>query len=297
MNHQQWLDWRRDGIGSSDAAIIMGVSPWKTPLELWQEKLFGNSDTVENSSMTRGKNLEEPARQAFEKALNTIVFPKNVVNTLHTWQRASLDGIDLDEKILVEIKCPNKEDHFHALMKKVPDKYFPQCQHQLSVTGLDGMYYFSFDGKEGTIVEVERDQKYIDELFLKEKEFWDMVLNQTPPPMTDRDYLCMEENPEWNAISEKWKETKKLLMEAEKDEQKLREQLIALSKDRSSQGNNIKLSKTICKGNIDYSLAIQDYLDNMRAHYPDIHFPDIALEPYRKKSFTKWTPRIIFENE
>ena len=35
---EEWLDWRKKGIGSSDAPIIMGVSPWKTPFELWEEK-------------------------------------------------------------------------------------------------------------------------------------------------------------------------------------------------------------------------------------------------------------------
>ena len=172
MNHQQWLEWRRQGIGSSDAAAIMGVSPWKTPLQVWEDKVLGTSEQLENSAMTRGKELEEPARQLFEKMMDVVVFPQNIVNPQTSWLRASLDGLDPDGKVMVEIKCPNKEDHLAAVGKRIPEKYYPQCQHQLAVTGLDGMYYFSFDGSKGIVVEVARNQKYIDEMLQKEKDFW-----------------------------------------------------------------------------------------------------------------------------
>jgi putative phage-type endonuclease len=293
MNQKAWHEWRKSGIGSSDAAVLMGVSPWKTPRQLWEEKVFGNSEQFENSAMSRGKELEEPARQAFEKELNVIVFPKNVVNADKSWLRASLDGIDVDSKIMVEIKCPNKDDHAEAKKKKIPLKYIPQCQHQLAVTGLDGMYYFSFDGSNGVIVEVARDQQYIDDMLGKEQAFWDMVLNQTPPELMERDCVCMNSNAEWIELSNKWKETNNALKALEMVDQDLRKQLIALSKGKDSTGNNLRLNKAICKGNIDYKLAIQEYLDNMRSHYPEVTFPDIVLEPYRKASFVKWTPRVM----
>ena len=190
---------------------------------------------------------------------------------------------------MVEIKCPNKEDHFRALTKNIPAKYFPQCQHQLAVTGLDGMYYFSFDGKDGVIVEVARDQKYIDEMLEKEREFWNMVLDQRAPDLTEKDRISMEKNKEWKNVSEKWKETTNLLKSLEDSESNLREQLIALSKGQNAIGNSVTLSKSFCKGGIDYQVAIADYLDNLRTHHPEINFPEIPLEPYRKKTFTKYT--------
>ena len=92
-------------------------------------------------------------------------------------------------------------------------------------------------------------------------------------------------------ISEKWKETNAALKNLTTTESDLRAQLIALSKEKSAKGNNLTLSKSVCKGNVDYLKAFEEYVDNLRAHYPDIQFPGLVTEPYRKKSFTKWTIR------
>lgn len=199
--NKDWHEWRRQGIGGSDAPVVMGVSPWKTPHQLWQEKLFGISEQLDNSSMKRGRDLEETARQAFEKEIGTLVAPSCVVLPGREWMRASLDGIDITGKIMVEIKCPNRGDHSVAVNKKIPEKYIPQCQHQMAVTGLEGMYYFSFDGRKGVIVEVARDQEYIDSMVMEEIKFWDLVLSKTPPALTERDCLRMESNKEWEKLA------------------------------------------------------------------------------------------------
>lgn len=291
MEHQEWLNWRRGGIGSSDAAIIMGESPWRTPRQLWEEKVLGTSEQFENSSMTRGKELEPVARTWFEETMNVTVFPKNKMNVTNPWIRASLDGIDLEEKILVEIKCPNKEDHALALKKQVPSKYIPQVQHQLLVTGLDGMYYCSFDGSNGAIVEVARDNAYIESMLSEERKFWDLVLSKTPPELTERDFISMEGNAEWKMLSDKWVYLSDAMKSMAEEEKELRDLIIALSGKKNAAGNGVKISKSICLGNIDYKQAIEDYLENMRASYPEVDFPCVPFEAYRKKSFTKWNFR------
>jgi putative phage-type endonuclease len=182
MTHKEWLEWRLQGIGASDAAVIMGVSPWKTYDQLLNEKVTGMDSIPENDSMKYGKQMEEEARLCFESLTGYVVFPdKRVVHPHFRWIRATLDGMDMDGNIVVEIKNANKADHFLAFNKMVPDKYFPQCQHQLLATGLDFMYYFSYRKKLakkgiGIIVEVKRDQKYIDIMLEKHRIFWDQVL-------------------------------------------------------------------------------------------------------------------------
>lgn len=294
MNQQQWHEWRSQGIGSSDAAVIMNGKHFGKDLsQLWEEKVLGVPSTKDNPSMQRGRELEEVARLRFEEALNVAVFPRNVEHPEKSWMRASLDGICLDDSVMVEIKCPGKEDHLVAVNKKVPEKYIAQCQHQLAVTGLDKMYYYSFDGSKGVIVEVPRDQKYIDEMIAKEKEFWDLVVSKTPPPRSEADYCDMTHEKKWLSLEKKWKETSSLFKNYESDVQALKEEFIALSNSHNAVGKTIKLSKSICKGNIDYELAISDYLDKIKARYPEIVFPEMVLEPYRKKSFTKWSIRDI----
>ena len=228
MERQEWLNWRKQGIGGSDAPVIMGVSPWKTPYQLWQEKALDICTDIDNSSMKRGRALEEIARVEFSKLIGKTFFPDNLVHPERSWLRASLDGINDDHTMIVEIKCPNKNDHFVALNKKVPEKYYPQCQHQLAVTNLPSMYYYSFDGREGAVVEVARDQAYITDMLEKEQAFWDLVVAKTPPQFIEGDTVDKEFDPEWGELVFKWKETIKSLKILEEEVENLRCNLISL---------------------------------------------------------------------
>lgn len=270
---------RRNGIGSSDAPIVMGVSPWKTPLELWQDKVYGNSVQLDNPSMKRGRDLEEKARQEFEKIVGTLVAPDNIIHPQLNWMRANLDGIDCSKKIVVEIKCPNKDDHALAMQKKVPEKYWPQVQHQLEVAGLDDMYYFSFDGKKGIVVEVRRDQAYIDSMLEEEQKFWDKVLSKTPPELTERDTICMENNEEWEELADEFLRIRATREILEGRSDVIVEKLKSLSQGKSAKGHGICLQKQMCLGAVDYSRV------------PELSGVDLNL--YRKKSFEKWPIRVI----
>ena len=292
MTHEQWLDWRRQGIGASDAPAIMEVSPWSTPFQIWESKLYGNNSQMDNSAMARGRELEPVARAQVSKLLGVELKPLNAQSATIPWLRCSLDGIDPSGKIAVEIKCPRKPDHFVEINHKVPDNYFPQLQHQMAVMGLEGMYYFSFHGDKGVIVEVERDDKYIKEqLFPKEQQFWDMVLKEEPPPLLAKDFVDRQNDFSWCEIAQKLQSVTSHIKEAELKQKKLKDQLIGLSEGKNSRNSEVSLSKSVCKGQIDYIQAFKDYLDNMRAHYPHVEFREIALEPYRRQSIVKWTLR------
>lgn len=298
MNNEEWLAWRRGGIGSSDAPIIMKVAPWEgaTPRNLWHNKLSGNSVQLENYAMTRGKELEPVARTWFENTMNVTVFPKNQTHKDMSWVRASLDGIDLENKVMVEIKCPmNKEDHLTAVGKGIPEKYWPQVQHQLLVTGLEGMYYCSFDGANGAIVEVARDNAYIETLLEEEQKFWNMVLNKEPPPLTEKDFFPMDQNDEWRSLASSWIKAKECLDWAEEKEKEIRQNMITLSKDRSSMGHGVKAHRSLVDGAIDYKKAFEDFVAQLQFAHPYLSIPLINTENYRKKSFTKWTFRATQE--
>ena len=113
----EWLELRKNKIGASDAPVIMHVSPWKTPYQLWEEKL-GLKESFSSSAMKRGLEMEESARKAFEKETGLVVFPQVLFHKEHEWMMASLDGIDIEGKNIVEIKCPGKVDHEIALSRR-----------------------------------------------------------------------------------------------------------------------------------------------------------------------------------
>lgn len=248
----EWLEMRKTHIGASDAAIIMKVSPWKTPYQLWQEKLGVVEPEPENFAMREGKRKEPIARKVLEEELGMPLIPSIKLHNERSWQMASLDAMSLDESVIAEIKCPGKADHEQALSGIVPEKYYPQLQHQIEVCGLDYAYYFSFDGVKGISIKVFRDEKYIKKLVEEEERFFECMQNFESPTMTDRDYQMQTSN-EWAILACRWDQLAGQLKQLEQEEKDIKNQLISLCNGKSSMGGGIKVSKCHRKGVIDYT--------------------------------------------
>lgn len=177
----EWLKWRRNKITASDAPIIMGQSPWKSVVQLYEDKILGQEDQV-NVYMQRGKDLEPIALEAFEKETGIIMFPMVFEHDERNWMGVSYDGVTLGRDAILEIKCPGKKDHHYVEVNKmVPVKYRAQIQHQIYISGLDFSFYYSFDGEKGIILEVKRDQEFIEKMIEKETEFWNCLKTFKPP--------------------------------------------------------------------------------------------------------------------
>ena len=262
----EWLELRKNKIGASDAPVIMHVSPWKTPYQLWEEKL-GLKESFSSSAMKRGLEMEESARKAFEKETGLVVFPQVLFHKEHEWMMASVDGIDIEGKNIVEIKCPGKVDHEIALSGNIPEKYFPQLQHQMAICELDKAYYFSYSDNSSKVIVVNRDESYIKNMICKEVEFYDCVQNLTAPRMIERDFIQKEDDI-WIETAAKWKQIKNQMTQLEKEEEDLRSSLICMSGKSNCKGGGIKLSKIVRKGSIDYKAI------------PELK--EIDLEKYRK---------------
>ena len=249
----EWYEYRKNHIGASDAPVILNVSPWKTPYQLWLEKVSPVKMEEKTEAMQRGLALEEPARKCFEAKTKIVMFPTVLESKKHPFMCASLDGINLEGDSILEIKCPNRQDHQMALNGKVPEKYIPQLQHQMFVAEVEKAYYFSFDGNDGKIVMVDRDERYIYDLIQKEREFWAFVENFTPPEMNERDYQ-ERTDAMWAQKVEQWLQNKASLDEFEKRDKELRNDLILLAGNRNTKGAGVSLCKNIRRGNVDYSM-------------------------------------------
>lgn len=273
QNTQEWLQMRRSKIMASDAPIIMEQSPWKTPLQLFEEKLGIRPQPDMNSAMIRGLELEPLARQAYIDHTGNNVEPEVVFHKEFSWMGASLDGIDKDHSIIVEIKCPGEKDHLLATEGKIPEKYYAQLQHQLAVTGLNMLHYFSYRNEDFCLIEVKRDDDFILKLYKKEKKFLESLQNFTPPDLTEKDYIeKTDEN--WIEITNKWKNINENIKSLQQEEKECREELIRLSENQSCKGNGLCLRKIIKKGPIEYT-KIPELIG-------------INLEKYRKESTETW---------
>ena len=273
QNTKEWLEMRKNCIGASDAPIIMGTSPWKTALQLWEEKLGLREPPQMNAAMARGHELEPIARQAYNDQTGNCVEEEVVFHPEYKWMMASLDGISLDRSMVVEIKCPGQADHDLAGSGIVPEKYYAQLQHQLATICLNQLHYFSYRDGEFHLIEVKRDEKFIKSMILKEKAFYKCMQDFDPPAMTDRDFEEKTDDASIKA-SLRWREAQDVLADAKEKEKLAREQLIAVSGDRNCKIGGVKVQKVVRKGSIDYKAV------------PELK--EVNLEKYRKAPVASW---------
>ena len=179
-----WLAWRRGGIGASDAPVIMGVSLWMDLETLWLDKTGRRRGGFSNHAMRRGQRLEPEARALYIRATRVRVEPACLEHGAHRWMRGSLDGINADGSVVLEVKCPGAADHGVAVRGEIPGKYVPQLQHLLAVSGAGVCHYWSYRDGEGTLIEVAPDAGYIRRLVARERDFWQHVLDDRRPQPT-----------------------------------------------------------------------------------------------------------------
>ncbi len=271
----EWHEFRRNHIGASCAPAIMGVSPWKDVKQLYNEKTNPQETlTSSNYAMRRGIELEPQALALFEAETGYLMLPKVLLHPTINFMSASLDGLEIENKAMVEIKCPGKLDHGKALDGEIPEKYIPQLQHQMEVAGLNKMYYMSYvSDSDFKILEVYKDHDYVARLLQKEAEFWECVIKRQPPESTKKD-IAEIKNPEWQQIAKRWGELQSIKKAIEQDEEHFRKELLEMANGCPATGFGLQLTKVITKGRVDY---------------PKVPIPkEIDLELYRKPSTESW---------
>lgn len=188
----EWHAARRHGIGSSDAPIVAGVSPWGDIQRLWAVKagLIDPRD-ASNAGTTWGSKLEDVIAEAYTERTGRRVRRVNQLRAHrdHPWMLASLDRMVIGEPVVVEIKTarfPNEEWGQDA-SSEIPPAYLIQTQHQMAVVGATRADVpVLFSGSDLRIYHVPRDQGLIDDLLELEAEFWRCVEQRTPPPAVPR---------------------------------------------------------------------------------------------------------------
>lgn len=185
----EWHQWRKGGIGASESAAILGVSPYSTPYQVWLEKTGRVKGFEGNFATERGNDLEGKARAKYELLTMEDMPAALAQHPKFEILRASLDGLRSDNKLILEIKCPGAESHKMAIEGKVPEHYMIQIQHQLAVTGADACHYFSYSYKDQShaLIEVLPDVEMQGKIVASALEFWNLVQSDRSPPLTDAD--------------------------------------------------------------------------------------------------------------
>lgn len=184
-DHEKWLQVRNQGIGGSDAGVILGLNPYKSLLALWLEKTgqAKPEDLSGNERVYWGvKNEQNIADYFCEKTGKHVRRCGTMQHGEFPWLLANVDRLIDGEQAGLEIKTAGVSQYELWKGDEVPDAYYAQCQHYMLVTGFP-MWYVAvlIGGNEGIIKEVPRNEDFIAMLFDAEKDFWKSVEERTMP--------------------------------------------------------------------------------------------------------------------
>lgn len=204
-NEQEWLEARKSGIGGSDCAAVLGLSPYKTNIELWEEKTGRRDpkDLSNNLFVQYGKKAEEHLRALFalDFPLYEVKYEKYKIfrNSEYPFIFATLDGWLREESGrygVLEIKTAEimQPGQWVKWKDQIPDQYYTQCLHQLLATGFDFVFLkaqlkSSYNGNlrlDTRHYIIERKDVFEDLEFIKTKEieFWtEYVEKDVMPPL------------------------------------------------------------------------------------------------------------------
>lgn len=183
---EQWLEERRKGIGSSDAAAIIGLDPYKSPLQVLFDKLGMMQEKEINEAMRFGIEAEQYVADRFTEATGkeTVTFVNSIsANPKYPFALASIDRFIPAEQTFVEIKTTSMWNLGKFKDGKYPAHYYVQCVHQMAV--LDVLYCYLavyIPQVEFKWFKIERNMEEEEALMQAEKEFWEnYVLKKVIP--------------------------------------------------------------------------------------------------------------------
>jgi len=247
----EWHAHRAQYRNASESAAVMGVSPFLTPYQFWQIRT-GRVEQPVTAPMRHGTEMEPRARAAYEAQTGLVMQPLVLADGDYS---ASLDGITLEGDLLLEVKSPYKGQS-SALWQgvvagDVPDYYAIQIQHQLMVSGADMAHLWVFDGTEGLLLEVARDEAIMASIRAAWDGFQKYLDTDTPPPLSDRD-TATRDDPEWKLAALGYLNAKRMAEEATATLEAAREQLVGLTSHPSESGAGVTVTRFWKQGNVDY---------------------------------------------
>lgn len=217
VDEGEWLEQRKKGIGGSEASMVLGINPWKSKLELWNEKVTqqANIDATKQLMFKIGHTLEpiiaeeytnETGRKLEERPLK--VHPK------YPFVLGNIDREivgDAKGPGILEIKTKGGYTNWH---EDIPLYYQVQLQHYLELYNFKWGSFSILDLgiMRLSIIDIERDDELISKLIKEEIDFWDHVEKKIPPDV-DKSIACQE------FLREKYKVSKDITIDISGNEE------------------------------------------------------------------------------
>lgn len=221
-----WLEGRKKGMGGSDVASALGLSPWRTPVELWQDKRGESEPQLTSDSMHFGTLLEDIVAKEFQERTGMKVQRVNYTfaDGEDDWMRANIDRAIVNPDIsgnVRAVKEPQEGQPFittDAILEcktasafsaplwgdsqedeiktgkivtehRIPLYYETQVQWYMRLTGVPVCYVaVLIGGNDFRMYKVDRNEEAITAIVEKCRVFWfDFVKSGVAPEPMDID--------------------------------------------------------------------------------------------------------------
>lgn len=178
ITREQWLEWRRQGLGGSDIPVIAGYSTWTTPADVWADKLGIADERPTTERMRWGQVLEDPALDEWATVNDVEIVARQprVHDPDHPWRRVTPDRLTpdtaIDGKVTSQPPWPDGP----------PMAYQAQVTWQMGLSEREkGLLVVLHQGVEQRVYEIPWSAKFFAALAAKADEFWQLVLDARHP--------------------------------------------------------------------------------------------------------------------
>lgn len=225
LDRSSWLRWRRNGLGGSDIAAILGLSPWASPWSVWADKVgLTPIDESDAEHLEFGRRAEPMLATWFHDRTRLYVAGEQTCceHPDHPWMRVTVDGFafdgnvaDEDQRLDVVLGFAGRETAAAAVEFKTtqdsvksweddgpPVYYQTQAIWTSIVTGIPVVWFavlhMSYGRPQFRTYEFHFDLEDRELVEKKAREFWEgHVLTGTPPPVDASDATCRALNTAW----------------------------------------------------------------------------------------------------
>ena len=188
LDKENWLRYRKRGIGGSDAGAVCGLNPYRTTIQVYYDKTSEEIEEIDNEAMRQGRELEEYVARRFSEAAGKKVRRANAMfyDEKNPFMLADVDRMIVGENAGLECKRASPYLAEHWKDGQIPAHYQLQCHHYMAVTGADCWYIaVLIYGREFKYHRIERDEELINYLTEVEKDFWENHVQKRILPNPD----------------------------------------------------------------------------------------------------------------
>ena len=173
---------------------------------------------------------------------------------------ASLDGITLDGELVVEVKCPVRGRQSKLWQEieagQTPGHYAVQIQHQLMVSGAAAAHLWVYDGTDGLLLLIPRDDVTMAAIREGWNAFQPFLDEDRPPPLTDADTVQRQDEA-WVQAALVYTQAKQAAQASDEALEGARQALAALTRHLREQGGGVSVTRFWKAGSVDYKKVVE----------------------------------------